>query len=211
MREDESPAVAYENLDDEELEQRRESRGCAWFWLVSFLVAIVFVSLPVLRTLPSDDRNDPDTARRDARRFVAQQFATDALEHRSTRRAVEWVVPELHADVDEIVGYLQSREPAVLEGAELSVAASTCGARSRGDAECFHAWLYRAGRGEVIRIRFDVAIVDGRARVVDVAVIQTLQSPPPAVAGAPAKPSPRSGTGAAWRTAAGRGSAWTQR
>ena len=190
-------AVDYENIDElDEYGERRRGRGCAWFWLVSFVLGIVLVSLPVLRALPSSEEDaDPQEAARDARHYVAQQFTADALERRSTSRAARWAAPALYQQVDAVVGFLQTRDPAQLAGTEASVA--SCGARADADGECFHAWLSSPGQPEVIRVRFDVAIIDGRARIVRLEIVQTIQSPVPAVAGVPANPSPHSASGSA--------------
>jgi hypothetical protein len=160
----------YENIPDEEAHEHNQ-----WLRVLLGVIALLIVSalvvLPVLRVLAANDDLDPEQGARDARQYVAERFSEAVLEQRSTWRSTHWAVPDLHADVDRVVAYLQTRDETLLAGAERSLAPVTCIPEQVSHferPECFQAWLRKPGDGEIVRIAFVVAIADNAARVVDV-------------------------------------------
>lgn len=176
MARDDEPVPGGNGID-EEPERGNERALRVIVALVSAIVISALVIVPVLRYLTlSDEDRDPETAARQARRYVAEQFANAALGARSTRDAAHWALPGLEDTIDaEIVGYLQSRDPSLVDGARVTLASSGCQAGTPPRAECFQAWLQRPGDVELIRIAFAVAIASGRATVVRVSVVSQLQ------------------------------------
>lgn len=167
--------ITYVNIDDEEA-----ARSRPWLrtsvWLLSIFILIVFVTLPLLRIFvwADDGPSDHDTAARDARSFVATQFTTDALEARSVSAAQRWVQPELAETVDQIVGRLQATSPALIAGSHARVARAACREPAPNNAECFHAWLARAGQPEIIRVELVIGIVDGTATIIDLQTVASI-------------------------------------
>jgi hypothetical protein len=139
-------------------------------WLLTIFIVVVLLALPILRAISVDRGQDNASAARDARAFVATQFADAVLERRSTRLAEEWAREGLHADIDAVVGELQLRDAAELEGANAATFRASCpGAEAVGASnECFLAQLTRPDGAVVATLRFTVSIVDGRATVVAV-------------------------------------------
>jgi hypothetical protein len=137
-------------------------------WLLTIFIVVVLLALPILRAISVDRRQDNASAARDARAYVATQFAEAVLEHRSTRLAEAWARNGLHADIDAVVAELQLRDSAELEGAAASTYRASCpGAEAVGAAnDCFMAQLTQPGGTVVATLRFTVSIVDGRATVV---------------------------------------------
>jgi hypothetical protein len=160
-----------EEFDDEEDDEaiHRQQRRMRWvIGVVSALVIFSLAAIPVLRIIEFNQDSDPAAAARDARSYVATQFSDAALEHRSTRRAMQWAQPGLYDQVDAIVGFLQTQNEATLADTDSSVARVSCSPPVRVNTECFQAWLRKPGASDVIRIQFTVGIVDGEASVVDV-------------------------------------------
>jgi hypothetical protein len=158
----------YENIPDEKASEQTEWLRIA-LGVIALLIILALVAVPIFRVLAANGGGDQERGTRDARLFVAQQFTTAILERRSTSRAVFWAPPELHADIDRVVAYLQTRDPQQLDGAEVSLARVACMAgqeRHFDRPECFQAWLRKPGAAEVVRIAFVVAIADNAARVV---------------------------------------------
>lgn len=170
----ESHGVSYVNIDDAEA-----ARSRPWIrtsvWLLSIFILITFVSLPLVRIFiwADDGPSDHDSAARDARSFVATRFTADALEARSVSLAQRWVQPELAETVEQIVGRLQATAPDLIAGSTARVARAACREPAPNNAECFHAWLARAGQPELIRVELVIGIIDGTATIIG---LQTVAS-----------------------------------
>jgi hypothetical protein len=157
--------------DDAGMSDKRLLRASVW--LLTIFLVVIMIGIPVLRALETRD-NDPDTAIRAARAYVADRFTVDVLTDRSVRAAVQWARPSLHQQVEEIVRSLQASDPDRITGAEASHAPVACTPADPPQAECYQSWLRQPGQPEIIRIEFAVAIYDGQATVVALREVGTV-------------------------------------
>jgi hypothetical protein len=155
-----------------------EPRGNRWLpsvlLFVSMLVVLVMVAIPILRAVEVGRQTTPERSARDARTYVALQFATAVLERRAIGESRSWALPHVHDAVDALVRDLRGRDSADLEGAQASVTRVPCGVAQAPGEECFLASLARPGPILVTRMRFTVGIVDGRAIVVAIGATETI-------------------------------------
>src|SRR5690349_12561798 len=78
-------------------------------WLLTIFIVVALLMLPIMRAISVERGQDNGSAARDARAYVAIQFARAVLERRSTRLAEGWARAGLHADIDAVVGEMQLR------------------------------------------------------------------------------------------------------
>jgi hypothetical protein len=158
----------YENVDEETIPDRRNVVRVV-FWIVSALIAVGMVAWPVIRVIDwGDDDNDGGSSASQARAFVAERFAADALLHFSANDAARWAVPSVRPDIDAIVEDLRQRPASDFQGAAVTVARVSCQAQVDSDSECFHAWIRQPGAKDLLRILLVVSIVNGDARITDI-------------------------------------------
>jgi hypothetical protein len=158
----------YENVDEETIPDRRNTIRVV-FWIVSALIAIGMVAWPVIRVIDwGDDDNDGASSASQARAFVAERFAADALVRFSANDAARWAVPAVRSDIDAIVQDLRQRPASDFQGAAVTVARVSCQDQPDPDSECFHAWIRQPGAKDLLRILLVVSIINGDARVTDI-------------------------------------------
>jgi hypothetical protein len=133
---------------------------------VSILIAVILLGIPIIRIIDAGGDRDRESAIREAREYVADQFTTATLDARSARAARQWTRPSLHELVEQIVGFLQASDPNIISGSEAAHAPVSCSPADPPQAECFQSWLRRPGEPDIIRIEFAVAIYGGAATVV---------------------------------------------
>jgi hypothetical protein len=158
----------YENVDEETIPDRRKMIRVV-FWIVSALIAIGMIAWPLIRVIDwGDDGSDGPSAASQARAFVAEQFAADALVRFSANDAARWAVPSVRSDIDTIVEDLRRRPASDFRGASVTVARVSCSDQPDAESECFHAWIRQPGAKDLLRILLVVSIVNGDARVTEI-------------------------------------------
>ncbi|HEX5164696.1 MAG TPA: hypothetical protein VFV93_04810 [Thermomicrobiales bacterium] len=158
----------YQNVDEETIPDRRDMIRIV-FWIVSALIAIGMVAWPVIRVIDwGDDDSDGPSAASQARAFVAERFASDALVRFSASDAARWAVPSVRRDIDAIVDDLRQRPATDFQGAAVTVARVSCPDQTEPDSECFHAWIRQPGAKDLLRLLLVVSIVNGDARVTEI-------------------------------------------
>lgn len=158
----------YENVDEDEIPDRGSSLRII-VWIVSALIALVMITLPVIRVIGwGDDDDDASASASEARSFVAARFANDAFVRLSPDAASQWALPRLQDEIESIVDDLRQRSASDLSGAAVSVAEVDCGDATEPDSECFHAWARQPGAADLIRVKLTVSIVNGNARVIEI-------------------------------------------
>ena len=160
--------VEFDGEWEDEQARRQQRRWRIIVAVVSTILIVSLVAIPVMNVIDIASENDPDEARRNASAFVARQFAGAVLQDRSMSGSTRWAIVSLREDVEALVGSLQARDSAELEGAEPALARRSCSRAVPDDAACFEAWLQRPDGADLLRITFTVAIVNGEARVIDV-------------------------------------------
>lgn len=166
--------VEFDGEWEDEQVRRQQRRWRIIVAVVSTILIIALVAIPVMNVIDTARGNDPDEARRNANAFVARQFTEAVLEDRSLSGSTRWAVVSLREDVEALVGSLQARDSTEFEGAESALAGRSCSRAVPDDAECFEAWLRRMDGADLLRITFTVAIVNGEARVIDVARLDAI-------------------------------------
>ena len=166
-------------VDDAASADRRWLRPAVW--LLTIFIVVVLLALPILRAISVDRGQDTASAQRDARAFVATQFASAVLERRSTRLAAVWARDDLRAAVDRAVGEVQLRDSQELIDATAATYRVNCpGGEALGAGnECYRAELTQPDGTPVAQLSFTVSIVDGRALVVALEPGTNVASPTP--------------------------------
>lgn len=162
-----------DELDERYDEEEEEPYQSSYRWLqplilsLAVVLVIAMAGVPVLRIFELLQEEDESLSIDErARRNTALLFAEAALERRSTNRAEAFVTPELHDQVDTIIGDLQSREPSSLDGASVTVASINCTQLRYSGGDCFQASLSRDDGPPLMTVQYAVENVNNSAIVV---------------------------------------------
>lgn len=166
---------AADDWDDEDV-RRRQRRWKIIVAVVSAILILSLVAIPVLNAIDTARGSDTQDIPRDASTVVARRFTESVMVDRSVTRSTGWAIVSLRAEIEALVGSLQARDAADLDGADPSLARRSCARSLPDDAECFEAWLRRADGPDLLRISFAVGVVNGEARVIEIARLDAVAS-----------------------------------